>query len=142
MRHRVKGKKLNTDSAHRRSLAKNLSSSLIENRQITTTLAKAKFIRPYVERLVTRAKKDQSHNTVKYMETKLATPGSVKTLITEIAPLYQNVNGGYVRIVKLKERAGDKAKMARVEFVINKPKKDTGKEDKEDKKSKEEVKKE
>jgi large subunit ribosomal protein L17 len=120
MKHRVKGKKLNRDTAHRKSLVKNLSTSLIENKQVVTTLAKAKYIRPYVERLVTKARKDKGYETVRYMENKLTTPGSVKTLISEIAPLYKDRNGGYLRIIKLKERDGDKAKMARIEFIMDK----------------------
>jgi large subunit ribosomal protein L17 len=123
MRHNVKGKKLNRDTSHRKALSRNLSDSLISHRSVETTLAKAKYIRPYVERLVTRAKKDQSFLTVKYLESRLATEGAVKALMNEIAPMYQNRNGGYTRIVKLPLRSGDKAPMARIEFIIEKPKK-------------------
>ncbi|HLC93427.1 MAG TPA: 50S ribosomal protein L17 [Patescibacteria group bacterium] len=121
MRHRVKGKKLNRDASHRKALAKNLSTSLIIHKSLETTLAKAKFVRPYVERLVTKAKNDQSFTAIKYLRNKLTTESAVKTLLIEIAPTFKKRPGGYTRIIKLPERDGDKAKMARIEFIIEKP---------------------
>ena len=127
MRHRVQGKKLNRDPAHRKALMKNLSTSLITHKSIETTLAKAKFVRPYVEKLVTKAKNDQSFTTVKCLKNKLTTKTAVRSLIDDIAPLYKKRNGGYTRIIKLPERDGDNAKMARIEFIIEKPQKPTRK---------------
>lgn len=117
MRHRVVGKKLNRDMDHRKALLKNLAESLIKNSKIETTVAKAKFLRPYIERLVTRAKKSQDFNTVKYMRTKLITEDSIRMLIKDIAPKFNTRNGGYTRIKRTRNRAGDQAEMARIEFV-------------------------
>jgi len=126
MIHRVKEKKLSRTAAHRKALIKNLTTSLIMHKKIDTTLAKAKYARPFIEKLITRAKESQDFNAVKFAEKKLTTEVAVRALFSEIVPLYEKRPGGYTRIVKLPERDGDKAKMARIEFVIEKPKK-TGK---------------
>lgn len=117
MLHRVKEKKLGRDAPHRRAMIKNLSTSLVLNKEIVTTLAKAKYVRPFVEKLVTRAKRSQDFTAIKYAKTKLTTGEAVDRLFKEIVPLYTNRAGGYLRIVKLAERDGDKAQMARIEFV-------------------------
>ena len=126
MIHRVKEKKLGRTAAHRKALIKNLTTSLIMHKKIDTTLAKAKYARPFIEKLITRAKESQDFNAVKFAERKITTEVAVRALFSEIIPLYEKRPGGYTRIVKLPERDGDKAKMARIEFVIEKPKK-TGK---------------
>ncbi len=123
MIHRVKEKKLGRDASHRKALIKNLSTSLVVNKKVETTLAKAKYVRPYVERLITRAKKGNDFNTVKFIKGKLTTNDAVKILLGEVAPLFEKRQGGYTRIVQLPERKGDNAKMARLELVIEKPKK-------------------
>jgi large subunit ribosomal protein L17 len=123
MIHRVKEKKLGRTAAHRRAMIKNLSTSLILNKKIETTLAKAKYARPFIEKLITRAKESQDFNAVKFAETKLTTEAAVRALFAEVAPLFEKRPGGYTRIVKLPERDGDKAKMARLEFIIEKSKK-------------------
>lgn len=127
MIHRVKEKKLGRTAAHRKALIKNLVSSLILHKKIETTLAKAKYLRPFIEKLVTKAKESQDFNAVKFAEKKITTEVAVRALFSEIVPLYTKRPGGYTRIVKLPERDGDKAKMARIEFVIEKPKKITKK---------------
>jgi large subunit ribosomal protein L17 len=127
MLHRVKEKKLGRDADHRKALIRNLSTSLVEHKSVNTTLAKAKYVKPFVEKLITKAKKGPDFNTVKYARTKLTTESAVRALFSEVAPLFEKRNGGYTRIVKLPERDGDKAPMAKIEFVVEKPKAPTTK---------------
>jgi large subunit ribosomal protein L17 len=128
MIHRVKEKKLGRTAAHRKALIKNLMTSLIMHKKIDTTLAKAKYARPFIEKLITKAKENQDFNSVKFAEKKLTTKKAVKALFAEITPLYEKRSGGYTRIVRLPERGGDRAKMARLEFIIEKAKKTAKKE--------------
>ena len=120
MRHRHGYRKLGRDSEHRLALLKNLSCDLIENEKIETTVAKAKELRKYIEKLVTRAKK-ADFNTHRYLYAKLGSnnraKAAVQKLINEIAPKYTNRNGGYTRIIKTRFRRGDAAEMAIIEFV-------------------------
>lgn len=116
MRHRVSGKTLGRSKDHRKALLRNLSDALVLKGSIKTTVAKAKFVRPYVEKLVTRAK-SKDINTVKYAKTRLFTNEAVRKLVDEIAPQYSTRPGGYTRIVKLGFRDGDNAEMARIEWV-------------------------
>jgi large subunit ribosomal protein L17 len=117
MRHRVIGKKLSRDKDHRQALIKNLSSSIILNGKIETTLTKAKFIRPLVEKLITKAK-DNSFNTLRILRTKINNEDALRKLITEVAPSFINRNGGYTRILKTgKVRKGDNAEMAVIELL-------------------------
>lgn len=128
MRHRVAKKTLNRTSEHRASLIRNLSEGLITHGKIETTIDKAKFVKPYVEKLVTRAKKAQGaekielFNTIKYLRTRLHTEVVIKKLVEEVAPLFKNRDGGYTRIVRTGNRDGDNAVTARVEFVESKKK--------------------
>jgi large subunit ribosomal protein L17 len=117
MIHNVKEKKLGRDAAHRKALLRNLSDSLIINKNVQTTLAKAKYLRPYIEKLITKAKKGNDFNNFKYVTKKLSTNKAARLLLSEVAPKYIDRKGGYIRITKLPERDGDKAKMARVELV-------------------------
>ena len=123
MRHRHGYRKLGRDSEHRLALLKNLSCDLIENEKIETTVAKAKELRKYIEKLVTRAKK-ADFNTHRYLYAKLGSnnraKAAVQKLINEIAPKYTNRNGGYTRIIKTRFRRGDAAEMAIIEFVEEK----------------------
>lgn len=116
MRKRVKGKKLNRNAAQRRALSRGLLTSLIQLGQIKTTLAKAKVVRPQMEKLVTAAKKNDLAARRRLLA---AVPQKemVKKMIEEIVPRFQNRHGGYLRIVKLGPRAADGAEMARLEFV-------------------------
>jgi large subunit ribosomal protein L17 len=120
MRHRHGYRKLGRDSEHRAALLKNLSCDLIEHERIETTVAKAKELRRYIEKLVTRAKK-ADFNTHRYVYSKLGSNQRAKAatqkLINEIAPKYVNRNGGYTRIIKTRFRRGDAAEMAVIEFV-------------------------
>lgn len=117
MRHRVVGRKLGTDREHRISMLRNLSDSLILHGQIVTTLAKAKYLRPYVEKLITKAKSDKSFTSIKRVGTKLSTSTATRKLFEEVAPLFEQRPGGYTRIVRVGYRDGDKAEMARIELL-------------------------
>jgi len=115
VRHRVFGRKLSRDINARKALLSNLATSLLVNGKITTTVAKAKFARPYVEKLITSAKKDRL-----FANRKLAASLSsvaFKKLVYKIAPGFSERHGGYLRIVKQITRRGDNAQMARLELL-------------------------
>ncbi len=122
MRHRMKGKKLGRDTPHRRALRRNLATSLIEEGSIVTSLAKAKYVRPYVEKLVTHAKRGNRNDyaKVKYLKSRLTTDESVAKLLREIAPKYTDRSGGYTRITRIGERKGDNSPLVRISFVEGK----------------------
>lgn len=122
MRHNVKTKTLGRTAAHRRALLRNLADSLILHEKIETTLTKAKYVRPYVEQLVTKAKKDKGFNTVKYLKTKLVSEEAVRKLLEEVSPRFLERMGGYTRVVKTRNRDGDNSVMARIEFTEKKKK--------------------
>jgi len=123
MKHRVAKTTLNRTHAERKSLSRNLASELIEHERITTTLAKAKFFRPYVEKLITKARKIDKNdkisvfNTIKYLRARLSSEKAVRKLVEDLGTKFSNRRGGYVRIIKTGNRAGDNAPMARVELV-------------------------
>ena len=116
MRHGKSGRKLNRTSSHRKAMFANMSQALIEHEQITTTLPKAKELRPIVEKLVTLAKRGDLHARrqaiAQVKDAKL-----VGRLFETIAPRYAERNGGYLRIMKAGFRYGDSAPMAVIEFV-------------------------
>ena len=116
MRHRVGHRKLQRTSSHRAALFRNLSAALIKHEQITTTLAKAKELRPYVEKLVTLAKKGGLSNR-RLAHARLLDETQLKKLFEVLADRYKGRNGGYVRIVKAGIRASDAAQIAIIEFV-------------------------
>ncbi|HOR30207.1 MAG TPA: 50S ribosomal protein L17, partial [Candidatus Syntrophosphaera thermopropionivorans] len=99
MRHRVEGRKFGRETDQRRLMMNNLVKSMIEHGQITTTLAKAKEMRRYVERVVTYGKNDTVHSR-RLAYKVLGDRTLVKKLFTEIAPAFQDRNGGYTRIIK------------------------------------------
>lgn len=117
MRHRVSKKKLNRTTDHRRALLKNLSVSLILEGHVQTTLAKAKFFKPYVEKLVTKAKGAQDLHNITLVTSKLGSEAATKKLFSDIATNYTDRKGGYTKITKLGFRSGDKAPMAKIEWV-------------------------
>ena len=141
MRHGVGYKKLNRTSEHRKSLLKNMLNSLIKYEQITTTLPKAKFLKPQADKIITLGKKDSLHNT-KLLISKLQDKKSANKVKKTLSKRYLNRKGGYTRIIKAGFRYGDKAPMAIIEFVdrdveakkVDKKKKDTTKDTKEEKK--------
>jgi len=116
MRHRKKGKKLGRTSPHRKRTLQALSNALIENKNITTTIAKAKALRPFVEPLITRAKDDTEHNRRQVFR-HLQNKETVNELFGEVAEKVGNRPGGYTRIIKLGQRSGDGAELALVELV-------------------------
>lgn len=116
MRHKVGGRKLQRTSAHRAALFRNLSAALIKHEQITTTLAKAKELRPYVEKLVTLAKKGGLSNR-RLAHARLLDDAQLAKLFDVLASRYADRNGGYTRIIKAGPRASDASPMAVIEFV-------------------------
>ena len=111
-----KGKRLGKSASHQRLMLANLAASLIEAEGITTTVTKAKALRPYVEKLVTKAKVGGVHKQRQVVAT-IHDQDSTHKLFVEIGPRYTDRNGGYTRILKLGPRPGDHAPMARIEFV-------------------------
>ena len=116
MRHRVGGRKLQRTASHRAALFRNQSAALIKHEQIMTTLAKAKELRPYVEKLVTLAKRGGLSNR-RLAHARLMDDTQLKKLFDVIGPRYAERNGGYTRIIKAGIRASDAAPMAIIEFV-------------------------
>ena len=116
MRHRVGGRKLQRTSAHRIALFRNMSAALIKHEQITTTVAKAKELRPYVEKLITLAKKGGLSNR-RLAHTRLLDDAQLVKLFDVLAARYADRNGGYTRVVKAGIRMSDASPMAIIEFV-------------------------
>ena len=116
MRHRLKGRKLNRTSAHRKAMFKNLAASLIKYEQITTTLPKAKDLRPIVEKMITIAKKGSLHAR-RQLLSKLPRDANINKLFEEFPKRYKNRAGGYIRILKKGIRFGDAAPLAVIELV-------------------------
>jgi large subunit ribosomal protein L17 len=114
--HGNKGRKFGRETDQRRALIKGLASSLIEHESIKTTLPKAREIVPYVEKLITKAKKGDLHNR-RQVISKVSTPSAAHKLVDQIAPKLQTRTSGHLRIVKDGFRRGDNAPMARVSFV-------------------------
>jgi large subunit ribosomal protein L17 len=135
-------KKLNRTSEHRKALLKNMLNSLIKYEQITTTLPKAKFLKPQADKIITLGKKETLLTTKRLM-TKLQDITSTNKVKKTLSKRYEKRNGGYTRIIKAGFRYGDNAPMAVIEFVdrdvlakrVDKKKKDPVKEKKEEKKS-------
>ncbi len=112
----VKGKRLGGSPSHQKAMLSNLSASLIEHGQITTTVSKAKVLRPFVEKLITKAKHGTLHdrrNVHRYIDDKEV----VTKLFDEVGPRFADRNGGYTRIVKIGPRRGDNTEMAIIELV-------------------------
>jgi large subunit ribosomal protein L17 len=111
MRHRIKGRKLNRTASHKKALIRNLANQLFEHKEIRTTTAKAKEARVTIERLITYAKKGDTHHR-RLAFGFLRQKDTIKTLFNEIAPTYTERQGGYTRVIKLGRRQGDGAPMA------------------------------
>mgnify|MGYP001438426641 FL=1 len=116
MRHRQSGRQLNRNSPHRKAMFRNMASSLFEHEIIKTTLVKAKELRTVAEPLITLAKKDSVANR-RLVFDRTRNKEMVGKLFSELGPRYAERPGGYIRILKCGERAGDKAPMAYVELV-------------------------
>ena len=141
MRHGMANKKLNRTSEHRKALLKNMLNSLIKYEQITTTLPKAKFLKPQAEKIITIGKKE-TLQTTKILMSKLQDIKSANKVKKTLSKRYEKRNGGYTRIIKAGYRYGDNAPMAVIEFVdrdlqaknVDKKKKNPSKEKNEEKK--------
>jgi large subunit ribosomal protein L17 len=116
MRHLVKGRKLGRTASHRKATLASLAVALIEERRITTTVAKAKELRRFVEPLITKAKVDTTHNR-RLVFSKLNDKYAVTELFEEVGPLAKDRPGGYTRVLKLGFRQGDGAELAMIELV-------------------------
>ncbi|PLX18819.1 MAG: 50S ribosomal protein L17 [Candidatus Muiribacterium halophilum] len=116
MRHRKAHRALGRDIDSRKSLLRNLTTSLIENGKVETTLAKAKELRSVVEKMITMAG-DDNHNNRKRAAKYIYKKDVVKKLFVEVGPKYKERPGGYTRIYKLGERRGDNAMMSIIELV-------------------------
>ena len=134
-------KKLNRTSEHRKALLKNMLNSLIKYQQITTTLPKAKFLKPQADKIITLGKKE-SLQTTKMLMTKLQDITSAQKVTKTLSKRYEKRHGGYTRIIKAGFRYGDNAPMAIIEFVdrdveakrVDRKKKEPTKEQNEEKK--------
>ena len=141
MRHRLGYKKLNRTSEHRKALIKNMLNSLIKYEQITTTLPKAKVLKPQADKIISLGKKDTLIST-KALVSKLQDISSANKVKKTLAKRYEKRKGGYTRIIKAGFRYGDNAPMAVIEFVdrdveakrVDKKKKENLKDNKEEKK--------
>lgn len=116
MRHGDKVNNLGRTTAHRKALLNNLAAQLIQHKRITTTLAKAKALRVFVEPLITRSKNDTTHNR-RLVFSHLQNKESIKELFSVVSEKVADRPGGYTRIIKLAPRMGDAAEMAMIELV-------------------------
>ena len=141
MKHGLANKKLNRTSEHRKALLKNMLNSLIKYEQITTTLPKAKFLKPQADKVITLGKRE-TLQTTKLLMNKLQNIQSTNKVKKNLSKRYEKRKGGYTRIVKAGFRFGDNAPMAIIEFVdrdieakrVDKKKKDSTKDQKKDQK--------
>ena len=120
MRHRVAGRKLQRTSSHRAALFRNMAAALIKHEQITTTVAKAKELRPYVEKLITLAKKGGLSNR-RLAHARLLDDAQLAKLFDVLATRYADRNGGYTRVVNAGLRVSDAAPMGIIELVDRDP---------------------
>ena len=116
MRHKLGYRKLNRTSEHRKALIKNMLNSLVKYEQITTTLPKAKVLRPEAEKIITIGKKNTLANT-KRLVSKLQNIQTVNKIRKTLSKRYETRKGGYTRIIKAGYRYGDNAPMAIIEFI-------------------------
>ena len=116
MKHRIKGKKLNRTSSHRKALLKNMSQALIKHEQIVTTLVKAKTLKPYFDKLITIGKKGNL-SARRQAISKVGDLKLVEKLFNILAKRYETRNGGYSRVLKAGFRYGDAAPMAVIELI-------------------------
>jgi len=146
MRHGFANKKLNRTSSHRKALLKNMLNSLIKYEQITTTLSKAKFLKPQADKIITLGKKEKLHS-IKMLMSKLQDIKLTNKVTKTLSKRYENRKGGYTRIVKAGFRYGDNAPMAVIEFVdrdveakkVDRKKKETSKDIKTEKKEEKKI---
>jgi len=129
MRHRLADKKLGRNSAQRKALLRSLVTSFLDKERINTTLAKAKALRPVAEKIITLAKKNSLHARRKVLRF-VYKKNVVKKLFEDIGPRFTERPGGYTRIIKTGQRAGDGAQLAIIELVGSEYKKKSKKKEK------------
>lgn len=134
MRHLVKGKKLNRNSGSRRALKKVMVKNFFRDEEMETTLVKAKYIKPDIEKIITKAKKNDLA-TRRLLISLLDDKELVEKLLTDIGPRFKDRNGGYTRIVKTRARKGDMTELARISMVELSQKKSIKPEEKKETKS-------
>jgi len=125
MRHRKSGRKLGRNSSHRKAMFRNMVTSLIQEGQIETTVAKAKEVRPLIEKLVTLAKNNQEGKVeaatrvaaIRQAGKVVRGRDALFTLFSELGGQFDDRDGGYTRIIRTRNRLGDNAEMAIIEFV-------------------------
>ena len=123
MRHQKRGRKFNRTASHRKAMMSNLASALVLHKRIQTTDAKGKELRGFIERLVTYAKKGDLHSR-RLIQKRIQGKNSkqiANILIYDIAPTYESRNGGYTRLVKIRNRKNDNAAVSLIEFVDMSP---------------------
>ena len=123
MRHKHGYNKLGKESSHRKSMLRNMTTSMVENERLTTTLPRAKELRKVVEKMVTLGKRGEIHHR-RMAAGYLFTDSAVKKVFDELAPRMKDRKGGYTRILRRGVRFGDGAKLATIEFVDYEPQKD------------------
>ncbi|MDH3239507.1 MAG: 50S ribosomal protein L17 [Alphaproteobacteria bacterium] len=116
MRHRISGRKLNRTSSHRKAMLRNMAAALVKHEQISTTLPKAKELKPYVDKLITLGKRGDLHARRQAL-TVLRDRGLTEKLFDTLASRYADRSGGYTRVLKAGLRYGDAAPMALIELV-------------------------
>jgi large subunit ribosomal protein L17 len=116
MRHGARHRQLSRTSTHRRAMLRNMATSLLAHDRVVTTEAKAKELRPYVEKLITLARRGDLHAR-RQVERKIRDRAVTGKLFAELGPRFATRPGGYTRIVKLGHREGDGAEMARIELL-------------------------
>ncbi len=116
MRHRRKGRQLSRKSQHKRAMLRNMATSLFRHDGVETTVAKAKELRPFAERLITKARRGDLHAR-RQVERQIKDRSASGRLFTELGPRFAARPGGYTRIVKIGHRKGDGAELARIELL-------------------------
>ena len=117
MRHKVKSTRLNRNKAHLDSLLRNLATSIILYEKVKTTEAKAKLVKPVVEKLITKAKKNSTANAMRQLNAYLPDKNASKKLVRELVERYNDRPSGFVRLTRLGFRSGDAAPMIQIELV-------------------------
>jgi large subunit ribosomal protein L17 len=116
MRHRAKARQLSRTSSHRKATLANMATSLFQHDRVVTTVAKAKELRPYAERLITLARRGDLHAR-RLVESRLKDRAIAQRLFKDLGPRFAARPGGYTRIIKLGHRVGDGAELARIELL-------------------------
>lgn len=117
MRHRVRTKTLDRKSGPRQALVRSMAISLINKEKVTTTPTKAKVVRAFVEKLITKGMAEDKVHAVRVIESKLANKDAAMKVVNELSPRFEKRNGGYTRLTKMPRRQGDGAEQVRLEFV-------------------------